>query len=135
MEKFSELYKQVISEGVEIELRNSKKKKLLVDIILNKTELDDKSKVKRIREILLEFQQEICVNMEKNSVDASTTIPILGEKLSKLDVNQIRNLTDTMNIIYEPIQNHNKMTDAITQVIRSDLTDERKIEKITDILL
>ena len=113
-----------IQETIKIVAYTSGQKQQLVTIILE--EIDDKMKLNKIRRTLLEFKQAV-------SNDHDMTV--LSDTISKMDVKQIQFCTEMMNKAFEPMHTHQTLLTSIADTIRSDLTDEQKIEKITNFLL
>jgi hypothetical protein len=131
--KMNELYEKMLPEIAKTISHNSKEKQQLIEIILEKS--DDKTKLNKIRRLLLEFKQKVQQNIEKNKEGGELALSVIGNAIPKMSINELNSFTKMMNVVCEPDYTHQKMLESIGDVMRSDLVDDKKIEKITDILL
>jgi hypothetical protein len=100
------------------------RKKKFVDIILEDSDFE--TKLQKIRRCLLEFQTK---------PDIMISPEFIQNIMNEQDPEKINNATKMIDRLVVPVKDQKKLFDEIVNVIRSDLTDEQKIEKITDILL
>ncbi len=104
----------------------------LIQIVLKKT--DVKSRLRSICQLLLEFKVE--KKNDQISPDPNLTYSAIFSKIPDLSVDQLLDLSNTMQKIFEPMVKHRKLMDSIAEVIRSsDVTDDEKIDRISDLLI
>ena len=114
---------------IQVEIIEDVQKKKLLSIVLEKT--DAKTRLKSLRQTLLEFKEQ----KEKGKEDADVSISSLMSQVAGLDMDIAKHIMELMHIVLKPLTEHYKLTDSIAEVIRSSLSDEDKIEKISDLLL
>ena len=110
-------------------IENVKKdKKKLISILIQKT--DAKTCLRNIRQFLLESQVEPEVH------EPNINLSSVFSKIPELSLNQLEYFNTTMRQTVEPALTHTKLRNDVAEIIRSDkLTDEEKVDKITDLLL
>jgi hypothetical protein len=122
-----------------------KEKEKLISILIQKN--DSKTQLRNIRQFLLESQispqqipsaketiSESCSSFEKTCEKES--IGDLFDKVSCLNLQQLEDMTSDMKKMFEPALTMKKLKDDISVIIRSStLTDEEKIDKISDLLI
>lgn len=130
----TQLYGKFIEAATDVILRTSEKKQKLIVIILEDS--NAKTKLQKIRRTLLEFHQQTNQQIKENEKDNKEVITSLTEVMPDLSIDQIKFTTDMMKRVYDPLLIQKKLLDSIGNVMRSeDMTDEQKIEKISDLLL
>lgn len=124
--KLMDIQTQIITEV-------KKEQQKLISIILEKT--DVKSRLRSIRQILLELKVEKKED-QTISPDLNLSYSAIFSKIPDLSIDQMEDLTNTFTNIFEPQVKHRKLMNKIGEVIRSsDVSDEEKIDKISDLLI
>ena len=108
----------------------------LILAVLEKS--DAKIRIRNIRQVLLEFQ--VKEEEDKNTQDLLREFREKMKELSNsatfLSIEQLNHMTETMKLTFKPYSELKEQTDAIADVIRSsELNDEDKIDKISNILI
>ncbi|HSW76824.1 MAG TPA: hypothetical protein VLG50_07250 [Candidatus Saccharimonadales bacterium] len=98
-------------------------RKKLVSVILQ--ESDNKSKLQKLRLCLLECQYLIQDNF----------LSLLMLDVKEMSLENIQFVNDIMEKVTALTKSHKQILDKIGEVIRSNLTDEDKIDNITNILI
>lgn len=107
-----------------------KDKQVLIAVILEQT--DTESCLESLRQILLESQvkNEIRVGNEDSYI--SEMFP----KVHELPTDQLKQLTEAIVRVFEPIMRYRKLLDSIAEIMRSsELTSEIKLDRISDLIL
>ncbi len=128
LEKILDIQNQIIRDV-------KKEQQKLIQIVLEKT--DAKSRLSNIRQVLLEFKLEK-KEEQTSSADANLNLNFstLISKISKISINEMKELSNIVDNAFALVFNHAKLVDRIAEVIRSsDVTDEEKIDRITDLLI
>jgi hypothetical protein len=115
----NEIYRKITQDYIGIVSQFSEQKAKFITIVLEDS--NAKSKLQKFRQILLELQIK----------DNDKFLPSFDE----LSIEQLEFLTESLKKIQEPARVHRKLLDSIADVIRSDLSDDMKVIKITDLLL
>lgn len=118
-------------------LRESEKyhdqKQQLIQIVLEKT--DSKSRLRTLKQTLLQFQLKGINEQSSCQHDVPSASNIIPKLFTDIPVDHDAIITDILKTALEPSHIHHALLKKIGEVIRSDSSDDDKIDKISDLLL
>lgn len=117
------------TQAEEIDRINTQKQQLILIIIEN---TDARSRLEKLTRFILESKVQ---GSGAKTPDQDHIMSSLFSQISYLSTSQLTSLNKTLESAFEPHRIYQKLTDEIGEVLRSDLTDEDKIRKISTVLI
>ena len=133
-DKIRENYAKLGESMIEIALNLKQEKVKLVRVVIE--DADSKSSLNKLRRMILEYQVNGATSQTSCEEENTHTMPELYRKMfTDIPIQRLELVTETMKTVFKPLVDHRKLLDKIADVIRSDLPDDSKIEKISDLLM
>lgn len=127
-------YGKLLELSFEIIKATQERKQKLVNIVLEDT--DAKTALKKLRRTLLEFQGPLLPDKSEIKEEGDKAMfSVFDQIMKEVSMDQLKFMTEMMNKAIEPAHTHRLLLEKMGEVIRSELTDKEKVDKISDLLI
>jgi len=129
-EQQSQVFTKVLEMQAQVIADVKKSKQKLIVIVLEAT--DAESRLRKLGRTLLEAQMQNGTEILNEDISISS----MCSNVKELSVNQLEDLTEMIRKVFEPALTYNTLIHSIGEVMRqSDMTNETKIDRISDLLI